>query len=90
MSAMMLSVIARSFAKVSFLNLFSSSFILAAFAACSGSQMRRTEELFNNAGDTGATVCYLSGLNPNSFQNSPGLQRRIKWGPALSKGNLAI
>ena len=90
MSAMMLSVIARSFAKVSFLNLFSSSFILAAFAACSGSGMRRTEELFNIAGDTVATVCYLSGPNPNAFRNKPGLLRRIKWEPALSNCMLAI
>ena len=71
MGAMMLSVIIRFFVKVSFLNLFSSSFILAAFAACSRSGMRSTEELFNIAGDTVATVCYLSGPNPNAFRTDP-------------------
>ena len=83
---MMLSIIIRFFAKVSFLNLFSSSPILAAFATCSGSGMRRTEELFNIAGDTGATICNLSGPKPSALQDQPRLHRRIKWEPALSNG----
>ena len=86
MGAMMLSVIIRFFAEVSFLNLFSSSPILAAFATCSGSGMRRTEELFNIACGTGATVYNLSGPNPSALQDQPGLHRRIKWEPALSSG----
>ena len=86
MGAMMLSVIILFFAKVSFLSLFSSSSILAAFATCSGSGMRRTEELFNIAGGTGATVCNLSGPNPSALQDPPGLHGRIKWEPALSSG----
>ena len=63
MNAMMVSNIACSFARLSSLKPFSSSPTLAAFAACSGSGMRRSEELFNIAFLT--LAAFAAGTNPH-------------------------
>ena len=72
------------------LNLLSSSPTFAAFAACSGSGVRRSGELFSMAGGTGTTLRCLSDPKPCALKDKPGLQREIKWEPALSYGTSVI